>query len=106
MCVIGDGGFFGREILDIKPIFGEHFLTQLQKALSMFDCFIPAIANLPNPPKGTVYKKFYHIDKCTFVPKAVAESKKCGGLQLFQNVPQITEDSHFCEKSLGKKLSL
>lgn len=40
-------------------------------------------------------------EACIFVPKAIADSTKCGGLRLFENIKNITSDPDFCSKKLG-----
>lgn len=88
--------------MELHPVYDEINLpTYLQQALSNYFCVIPALNDLPNPPKGIVYKKLYHLDKCSFVSKTVAESKMCGGLQLFRNLKLITSSDNFCDKHLG-----
>lgn len=90
-----------NKLLEIRPLH-DRMSVAIEEALSKYSCIIPAVTDLPNPPKGIVNKKYYLLDRCIFVPKALAESQKCGGLQLFRNIKSITGDSNFCTKSLGK----
>lgn len=90
-----------NKLLEIHPLH-DKMSVAIEEALSKYSCIIPAVTDLPNPPKGIVNKKYYLLDRCIFVPKALAESQKCGGLQLFRNIKSITGDSNFCTKGLGK----
>lgn len=92
----------GTILLDFHPVYDEVDLpSAIKQALSKYFCVIPALVDLPNPPKGGTHKKFYPLEKCIFVPKEQAESRNCEGLQLFRNIRLITENSDFCDKNLG-----
>lgn len=76
----------------------------IEKALSQYFCFIPALTKSLNS-QWVDHRKSYPLDKCIFVGKAMAESQKCEGLQLFRNTEQITSNNAFCDGLFGKYLS-
>lgn len=89
--------------LDVKP-FNEEIQLPADLRIVLFNkfCVLPALADLPNPPLGKVYKKFYTLELCTFLSKMIAESGHCDGLQLFHNINKITEEKNFCQRRIGK----
>ena len=72
----------------------------MKQGLSEYFCVIPALADIGDH-SWTIHK-YYHLDKCIFIPKRIAESRKCGGLQVFRNITDITKDANFCTKPFGE----
>lgn len=102
MVLIAGNERLGTIFLDFQPVYDEVDLPPaIKQALSKYFCVIPALVDLPNPPKGSTHKKFYPLEKCIFVPKEQAVSRKCEGLQLFRNIRLITDNSDFCNTNLG-----
>lgn len=75
----------------------------IKHALSEYFCMVPAIADIPGA-EG-IAQKFYHLDKCIFVPRSTAESYHCEGLQLFKNISGTTTTHNFCKKLFGMLLT-
>ena len=90
-------------MLGIKP-FNDKIQSPVDLTMVLLNnfCVLPALADLPNPPFGNVYKKFYTLESCIFLSKVVAESEHCDGLQLFRNISIITEEKNFCQRRIGK----
>ncbi len=102
LIFLGFRSIVGGEILGITPIFDEDFPISVKRAISKSFCVIRALPDLSEPPDQNIYKSYYSLENCAFVPRQLANSQNCGGLQLFRNFPLITQDINFCRKGLGE----